>query len=161
MSALVFGVGGMMTRGARAQTLKADRVLVHKSRRVLELTSGGKTFETFQVMLGQHPVGPKMTAHDGRTPEGFYMIDGRNSHSPYHLSLHLNYPNEVDRIELSEQGVKAGGDICIHGMPARFGHTDPIGYFTDWTDGCVSVGNRAIEKIWDAVDIGTPVEIRA
>ena len=45
-------------------------------------------------------------------------------------------------------------------MPARFGRTDPVRFLRDWTDGCISVGNIAIEEIWDAVDDGTPVEIR-
>lgn len=161
LSALILGVTGLLTRMARAQALKADKVVVYKGRRTMHLMSGDKVIDSFRIMLGEHPIGPKMTARDGRTPEGFYMVDGRISHSPYHLSLHLNYPNEIDRLEAEEQGVKAGGDICIHGMPARFGHTDPIGYFTDWTDGCISVGNKAIETVWDAVDIGTPVEIRA
>ncbi len=161
LSAFVVGIVGLVTRGARAQAPKADKVTVYKSRRTMDLMSGDKVIDSFHIMLGEHPIGPKMTARDGRTPEGFYMVDGRNSASPYHLSLHLNYPNEIDRIEAEEQGVKAGGNICIHGMPARFGHTDPIGYFTDWTDGCISVGNKAIETVWDAVAIGTPVEIRA
>jgi murein L,D-transpeptidase YafK len=160
VSALLLGLAGFMPRGARAETLKADRVVIYKSRRVLLLMRGGAVMESFLIALGQHPFGPKMQKGDGRTPEGFYRIDGRNPHSVYHLALHINYPNEVDRISSREQGVTAGGDIFIHGMPAKFGHTDPIGYFKDWTDGCVSVGNKAIERIWEAVDDGTPVEIR-
>ncbi len=161
LSALVLGVAGFFNRGARAQTVKADKVLVYKARRTLELMRGDQVVDSFHIMLGEHPVGPKMKKSDGRTPEGFYVIDGRNPRSPYHLSLHLDYPNEVDKISSQMEDVVAGGDICIHGMPAKFGHTDPIGYFTDWTDGCISVGNKSIERIWDAVDIGTPVEIRA
>jgi murein L,D-transpeptidase YafK len=140
--------------------LKADKVVILKSRRLLLLMRNGRAFETFRIALGSHPVGPKERARDGRTPEGFYFVDGRNPHSPYHLSLHLSYPNEIDRIASGNEGLTTGGDIAIHGMPARFGHTDPIGYFKDWTDGCVSVGNIAIEKIWAAVDVGTAVEIR-
>lgn len=161
LSAFMAGITGLLTRGVRAQSLKADKIIVYKSRRTMELWSGGKVIDSFHIMLGQHPIGPKMSKNDGRTPEGFYQVDGRNSHSPYHLSLHLSYPNEADRLSSEMEGVVAGGDICIHGMPARFGHTDPIGYFTDWTDGCISVGNKAIETVWNAVDVGTPVEIRA
>jgi murein L,D-transpeptidase YafK len=53
-----------------------------------------------------------------------------------------------------------GGNILIHGMPTRFGHTDPVRFFRDWTDGYIAVGNIAIEEIWDAVDDGTQIEIR-
>jgi murein L,D-transpeptidase YafK len=161
LSALVLGLAGLRARGAPAEALKADTVVIYKSRRVLELMRGGTVMESFLIALGAHPLGPKMRKGDGRTPEGFYKIDGRNPHSVYRLALHINYPNEVDRISSAQEGVTAGGDIFIHGMPAEFGHTDPIGYFKDWTDGCVSVGNKAIERIWEAVDDGTPVEIRA
>ncbi|HEX7970591.1 MAG TPA: L,D-transpeptidase, partial [Stellaceae bacterium] len=58
-------------------------------------------------------------------------------------------------------GVLPGGDIEIHGMPSSYGHFDPVAFFGDWTDGCIAVGNRAIEVIWASVGIGTPVEILA
>jgi murein L,D-transpeptidase YafK len=161
LSALFLGLVGSFTpRATRAEALKADKVVILKSRRLLLLMRDGKPFATFRVALGSHPVGPKESAGDGRTPEGFYHVDGRNRRSPYHLSLHLSYPNEIDRISSDDRGETTGGDIAIHGMPAQFGRTDPIGYFKDWTDGCISVGNVAIEKIWAAVDDGTPVEIR-
>ena len=161
LTALSGGFAALLTRGAAAQPLKADKVIVHKSKRELFLMRDGQAMQSFLIALGEHPVGPKMKKGDGRTPEGFYRINGRNAHSVYHLSLHLSYPNEADRISSEMEGMIAGGDIAIHGMPAEFGHTDPIGYYKDWTDGCVAVGNRAIEQIWAAVDIGTPVEIRA
>jgi len=161
LAALSGGFAALLTRGAAAQPLKADKVIVYKSKRELFLMRDGQAMQSFLVALGEHPVGPKMKRGDGRTPEGFYRIDARITRTPYHLSLHLSYPNEADRISSEMEGVVAGGDICIHGMPAEFGHTDPIGYFKDWTDGCVAVGNKAIEQIWAAVDIGTPVEIRA
>jgi murein L,D-transpeptidase YafK len=161
LSACFLGLAGLVSgHGARAEAFKADKVVIHKSRRVMELMRGGTVLESFRIELGKHPTGPKMKNGDGRTPEGFYIVDGRNSHSAYHLSLHISYPNEIDRISSAQAGVKAGGEIYIHGMPPEFGHADPIGYFKDWTDGCIAVGNKAIERVWAAVDVGTPVEIR-
>jgi murein L,D-transpeptidase YafK len=58
-------------------------------------------------------------------------------------------------------GVDPGGNVEIHGYPARYGLYDPIGDHKDWTNGCIAVGNRSIEAIWDSVEEGTPVEIRA
>jgi len=161
LSSLTLGLAGFLPHGAGAQLVKADKIMVWKRRRVLELMRAGTVMESFRIALGEHPIGPKLEKSDGRTPEGLYMIDYLNPHSPYFLSLHLNYPNEVDRLLAEEQGVDTGGDICIHGMPLRYGYTDPVGYFRDWTDGCISVGNKSIERIWFAVDLGTPVEIRA
>ena len=165
------GIAGLLLgHGAAAQPLKAgaeppgrlkaDQVAIYKARRTLDLMRGGKMIASFHIMLGEHPVGAKLRNGDGRTPEGFYIIDGRNPTSAYHLSLHISYPNEIDRLSSADARVQAGGAIYIHGMPSEFGHTDPIGYFKDWTDGCIAVGNKAIEQIWDAVDVGTEVVIR-
>jgi hypothetical protein len=32
---------------------------------------------------------------------------------------------------------------------------------SSWGNGCIAVGNLAIDEIWTSVDDGTPVEIRA
>ena len=37
---------------------------------------------------------------------------------------------------------------------------DPVRFYKDWTKGCISVDNTAIEKIWAAVDDGTPIKNR-
>ncbi len=139
---------------------KADRVLVMKGKRELQLLRGDVTLKSYPIALGSHPKGPKRQLGDGKTPEGVYVIDGRLTHTPYHLALHVSYPNEADRARAHAAHVAPGSNIWIHGMPARFGRTDPVRFFKDWTNGCISVGNIAIEEIWNAVDDGTPIEIR-
>lgn len=139
---------------------KADRILVLKSKRELLLLRGGKILKTYPIALGAHPIGPKHEDGDERTPEGLYTIDGRRAVTPYHLALHISYPDAADKAWASERDVSPGGEIFIHGMPERFGHTDPVRFFVDWTNGCISVGNVAIEEIWNAVDDGTPIDIR-
>lgn len=139
---------------------KADRVLVLKAERELLLLRGGFVLNSYPIALGRHPKGPKRRRGDGRTPEGVYVIDYRFSGTPYHLALHISYPDAEDTARALVDHLRPGGDILIHGMPARFGHTDPVRFFRDWTDGCIAVGNIAIEEIWQAVDDGTPIEIR-
>lgn len=92
--------------------------------------------------------------------EGLYRIDGRRGRSAYHLALHISYPSPKDRARAAERHTDPGGDIFIHGLPAWYGHADPSRFYKDWTQGCISVGNTAIEEIWAAVDNGTPVDIR-
>jgi murein L,D-transpeptidase YafK len=159
---LLFLVAAIATApAALAQpALKADRILVLKSKRRLLLLRQGVVLKSYPIALGPHPRGPKRWEGDGRTPEGLYVIDGRLADSAYHLSLHISYPNEADLRRASAAGKDPGGKIMIHGMPERFGHTDPVRFFQDWTDGCIAVGNIAIEEIWNAVDDGTPIEIR-
>jgi murein L,D-transpeptidase YafK len=163
LSALGLGVvaAALASPAAVAQMrLRADEIVIIKHLRVLELLQHGHIIRRYPIALGPHPFGPKERAGDGRTPEGFYIIDYRTRDTPYHLALHLSYPNEIDRVLAREDHVNPGGDIFIHGMPARFGETDPVKFFRDWTEGCVSVGNLAIEQIWDAVPDGTEVVIK-
>jgi murein L,D-transpeptidase YafK len=138
---------------------KAEYVLVLKAERELRLMRDGKVLKAYPIALGRHPVGQKLRQGDGRTPEGYYAIDGRLRDSAYHLALHISYPSDADRARARAAGVAPGDDILIHGMPAEFGRTDPVRFFVDWTDGCIAVGNLAIEEIWAAVDDGTPVAI--
>ena len=141
--------------------LKADKILVLKSARKLELLRNGVVLKTYPIALGGNPIGPKRSGGDGKTPEGVYTIDGRVPHSQYHLGLHISYPNAADRAQAEAAHRDPGGDIEIHGLPGWYtGPLDPQRFYKDWTHGCVSVGDRAIEEIYAAVEIGTPIEIR-
>lgn len=154
-------LGGLVAPAvAQALLPPADRILVLKSARVLELLRAGVVLKSYPIALGPHAKGAKARADDGRTPEGIYVIDGRSIDTPYHGKLHISYPSAADRARAAAAHRRPGGGIFIHGMPARFGHTDPVRFFVDWTDGCIAVGNIAIEEIWNAVPDGTPIEIR-
>jgi len=141
--------------------LKADKILVLKSARKLALLRRGVVVKLYPIALGANPIGPKHLAGDGKTPEGVYTIDARQPHSLYHLALHISYPNEVDRARAAATDRDPGGDIEIHGLPGWYGGPlDPVRFDKDWTHGCISVGDRAIEEIYAAVEIGTAIEIR-
>ena len=138
----------------------ADRVVVLKGRRILELQRAGTTLATFAIALGRDSVGPKQQEGDGRTPEGIYRIDGRSTNTRWSRELHISYPDARDRAQAAAKHVDPGGAIFIHGMPRDYGPYDPPFWIKDWTDGCIAVGNAAIVKIWDAVPDGTPIDIR-
>jgi murein L,D-transpeptidase YafK len=142
-----------------AKQLIVDRVVVVKSSHTLELHHEGQVLETFPVSLGPHLHGPKREAGDGRTPEGVYRIDWRSLKTRYTRELHISYPDAKDRARAQAMHVEPGGGIFIHGVPADYGPYDPPERFHDWTDGCISVGNAAIVRIWNAVPDGTPIEI--
>jgi murein L,D-transpeptidase YafK len=147
---------------ARADAIgKADWIHVIKSLRSLQLFRDGHVLKTYAIALGAHPDGPKTRRGDGRTPEGVYRIDGRLADSAYHRALHVSYPDPADVARARAAGVDPGGAIFIHGLPAKFGRMNFTSFPRDWTNGCIAVGNLAIEEIWDAVDDGTPVEIHA
>jgi murein L,D-transpeptidase YafK len=138
----------------------ADEVVVLKDKRVIELLSKGRVFETFPVALSAHAEGTKRRLGDGRTPEGLYRIDGRTTKTRWSRELHISYPDARDRARAQAEHVDPGGGIYIHGMPRDYGPYDPPQWYKDWTEGCIAVGNAAIVKIWDAVPDGTPIDIR-
>ena len=138
----------------------ADRIIVHKKARTMELMHAGRAIKTYKIALGGNPVGPKTQQGDHRTPEGVYVIDRRNLHSQFHRALHISYPNAADRERARKLGVPPGGDIYIHGLPNGYGFIGPAHRAREWTDGCIAVTDQEIEEIWRLVDNGTPVDIR-
>jgi murein L,D-transpeptidase YafK len=155
-----FALVGMMPAQQSSAAQKADSVLILKRDHVMELLAGGKVIRTYKVALGQGGLAAKERQGDGRTPEGHYVIDARNSASEYHLSLHVSYPNAEDRKRAAKRGVAPGGDIMIHGLPNGKGWIGAGHRAYDWTLGCVAVTNEEIEEVWKLVAVGTPVEIR-
>lgn len=139
--------------------LRADKVVVIKHKRVLQLLWRGRVVRSYKVALGFNPKGHKAKEGDGRTPEGTYVIDWRNPKSRFTLSLHISYPNRADRARARARGVSPGGAIFIHGQPngVNMGKAHTL---RDWTLGCIAVTNEEIREIWRAVPNGTPIEIR-
>jgi hypothetical protein len=142
-----------------APPLLANRIVVLKRRRLLELEHNGQVFETFPIALGPHPDGAKERQGDGRTPEGEYAIDWETNDTNYTGELHISYPDAQDMARAQAMRVDPGGAIFIHGMPPEYGPYDPPKWYRDWTEGCIAVGNAAIDKILHAVRVGTPIDI--
>jgi len=138
---------------------QASLIKVDKTARTLTLLRGNDVIKTYRVSLGGKPEGRKTEEGDGRTPEGRYSIDSRNSRSRFHLSLHTSYPNADDRRNAQQRGVSPGGDIMIHGLPNGLGWLDRLHLRRDWTDGCIAVTNPEMEEIWAHVATGTAIEI--
>lgn len=149
------------------------RIIVYKSQRRLELYSASSLVRAFHVGLGYNPVDDKTREGDGCTPEGNFYVFTRNAKSNYYLSLGLSYPNADDAarglrdglitVDQHDRIIRAlqkhvappqdtplGGLIYIHGG----------GSATDWTLGCIALENTVVKELFDAVPVGTPVEIR-
>lgn len=138
---------------------RVTEVVVEKSARRLTLRQGDIPVAHYRVSLGATPEGHKHRSGDERTPEGHYVLDWRNARSRYYKSLHVSYPNAADTRAARAAGVNPGGDIMVHGMPNGFGWAAPVLRWLDWTNGCVAVDNVAMEEIWRAVPVGTPITI--
>ncbi|OSP54631.1 murein L,D-transpeptidase family protein [Pseudoruegeria sp. SK021] len=132
---------------------EVTQLYVSKERRKLYLLSGIDVIKTYDMDLGFAPDGPKTVRGDGRTPEGYYLIDRRNPNSQFHLSIGISYPNQQDVAKAEAAGVDPGGDIFIHGEAKR--RTSAA----DWTAGCIAVTNAEMEEIYAMVKDGTPIYI--
>jgi murein L,D-transpeptidase YafK len=140
--------------------IQSDRILVEKSARRLTLLRGQTSLKSYRIALGRAPLGPKEQEGDQRTPEGLYRIDFHKADSDYHLALHISYPGQEDMDRASAQGVSAGSDIMIHGLPNGRGWIGAFHRRSDWTAGCIAVTDVEIEEIFRAVPDGTSIEIR-
>jgi len=138
----------------------ADSIVVEKSAHRLSLYQRGRAVRTYLVALGQEPVGDKVRIGDLRTPEGRFLIEARNPASRYHRALRISYPDAAHRARARALGVSPGGDIMIHGLPARQAYVGAAHRDFDWTEGCIAVTNQEIEEIWSAVPVGTPIHIK-
>lgn len=147
-------------RPGSAAEERADRVVVLKAQRELQLWAGGRLLRTYKVALGGEPVGAKQQQGDHKTPEGKYVLDSRNPKSQFYKSIHISYPNAADRARTRRMGVSPGGAIMIHGLPNGFGAVGAAHRLRDWTDGCIAVTNQEMDEIWRLVRDGTPIEIK-
>lgn len=145
---------------AADKTLRAERVVVLKRERTLQLWSGGQIIQTYKVALGGNPVGAKTQQGDHKTPEGVYVLDSRNAHSQFYKSIHISYPNAHDRAAARAKGISPGGDVFVHGLPNGYRMVGAAHRLRDWTDGCIAVTDEEMDEIWAAVSDGTPIEIR-
>jgi murein L,D-transpeptidase YafK len=157
LCAIAFPLLGFFTFVAMSGPLIAffigpvDKVLVDKSSKKLWLMRDGKRLYEADISLGRNPVGQKRREGDQRTPEGRYRLDWRDAGTDYHRAILVSYPSKADLARGA-----AGGEIMIHGQK----------YFWRWftrsplTNGCIGVANVAMDVIWSATALGTPIEIR-
>jgi murein L,D-transpeptidase YafK len=174
-SAPVFATGGAQSQDqttARAQAeaspsdasvasapLVADRVVVHKSQRRMDLMHGGTVLRSYRVALGFNPVGPKLQEGDSRTPEGHYLLTRRNPRSEYFLSIQVSYPNDRDLLRARRNRLTPGGAIMIHGLPNALSREPSYYEQRDWTDGCIAVSDSDMLEIWLMTQPDTPIDI--
>jgi murein L,D-transpeptidase YafK len=65
------------------QTKPVTSIEVFKSQRLLQLKHQDEVIRSYPIRLGFNPIGHKQFEGDGKTPEGTYSIDWRNSQSAY------------------------------------------------------------------------------
>lgn len=145
---------------ACATSPAVDRVVVEKSKNKMFLLKQGEVVKSYDVSLGQNPIGHKEQEGDMRTPEGEYEIYYKNNESKFYRSLAISYPNAADVARATARGVSPGGSIVIHGFPNNLGNfTGPFEPL-NWTEGCIAVRNNEMDEMFRLIALNTPIEIR-
>lgn len=160
LAASVRPAGSAAVKGPAGPVGLADSIVIEKKAHRLTLFHMGKPMRRYLIALGRQPKGDKVSRGDRRTPEGVFSIESRNENSEYHLSLRISYPDDRHRARAEALGVDPGGDIYIHGLPNGRGRAGSSHRVVDWTNGCIALTDEEIEELWNAVPIGTPVEIK-
>lgn len=138
---------------------KITRLVVYKSKRLLNIFAGDTLLKSYTISLGDDPIGDKSFQGDEKTPEGQYSIFDKNPNSTCYKNLGISYPNDSDRKVSKALGKPTGGDIKIHGLPNKQGYWGKFHRFIDWTNGCIAVTNEEMDELYYGVDIGTPITI--
>ena len=145
------------------KTKPVTSIEVFKNQRVLLLKSNQDVIRRYPMRLGFNPEGHKHFENDGKTPEGVYSIDWRNSQSAYYKSLHISYPDAQDIAYAKQHNQPTGGDIMIHGSVPKSLLSMPFSStympHKDWTLGCIAVRNSDIDEIWQFVPNHTKIII--
>ncbi|WP_016801734.1 L,D-transpeptidase family protein [Acinetobacter calcoaceticus] len=145
------------------KTKPITSIEVFKNQRVLLLKNNNEVIRRYPIRLGFNPEGHKHFENDGKTPEGVYSIDWRNSQSAYYKSLHISYPDVKDIAYAKQHNQPTGGDIMIHGSVPKSLLSMPFSStympHKDWTLGCIAVRNVDIDEIWQFVPNHTKIII--
>ncbi|HVA69454.1 MAG TPA: L,D-transpeptidase family protein [Candidatus Binataceae bacterium] len=144
-------------------------VLIYKSRHELTVYFQGHRYKTYRAVFGRSlESGTKEWAGDRRTPEGVYTIIGKRRHRRWRYFLALNYPNNQDRARYVQmrterlipvargRALTEGSEIGIHGTDEPILNSGDV----NWTTGCISVDNSAIEELEALLPTGTVVIIK-
>lgn len=139
--------------------LRADRILVIKSERMLSAMRGDAVLRSYRVAFGRGR-GPKTADKDKKTPEGVYEGCRLNLASKYHQAILIPYPTTQER----RKGY-TGGDIEIHGLPhLPLGLQKLLGGLIvrlGSTRGCVMMTDADIDDLAAITAFPVTVEIRA
>jgi murein L,D-transpeptidase YafK len=146
--------------GKLPTNIQVDKLVVYKSKRQMLAYSNGQLVKTYTISLGRQPIGDKEFEGDKKTPEGLYFINDKNSNSGYHKNLGISYPDKDDFENAKRLGKPTGGDVKIHGLRNKTSFISKFHRWFDWTLGCIAVTDEEIDELYNAVKIGTQIEIK-
>ncbi len=145
---------------ARSRETGEAVLIVDKLRRRLYLYQAGVRIGTYEAELGAKGLKQKMHAGDQATPEGEYRVARLRGEgqSHYYKALLIDYPNDADRTRFA-WGQRAGLISRRAGIGSLIEIHGEGGQGRDWTDGCVALSNRDMDRVFARARLGMYVTI--
>lgn len=170
------GAEGYLLRGHLSNVW----IRISKKSQTLYVYRGSALIEKLPVDLGYNYFADKerrgsMSRRDHwRTPEGQFYVVSRNARSQYYKAFVLNYPTADDAEDGLKRGfisrseyaaiVKAERESAVPPMNTALGgwieiHGNGTGARSNWTQGCIALTDKDMDRLWKWVELGAPVLI--
>lgn len=145
---------------ARSKSERSTAIIVDKLNRKLYVYVAGNRVGAFNAELGSKGLQRKLHAGDQATPEGTYRVTEVRGHgrTNFYKALMLDYPNADDRARFAH-GRKTGQVPLRAGIGSLIEIHGDGGQGRDWTDGCVALANKDMDKVFERARVGMPVTI--
>lgn len=177
---LILAVALMDIFASRAWSASRGCLVVDKAGRELVAFRDGRRVAAFPVSFGIDPVSDKRRIGDLATPEGLYFISYKKDPSQYHRTLGLSYPGPADAEKALVGGVISVREFNTVMSAARSSKPGPCGtglgcaiaihgggvfrqfganLERDWTEGCVALDDRDMDRLFAASRRGDRVVI--
>ena len=153
----------LLFAGQTHAATKADQVRIDKSERLLLLYNDGVLVKSFRISLGPVPVGDKVMADDGRTPEGRFLIEAMEP-TRFYKAVRASHPGkrlpaDAAGVDARAGAVPASPVVVIHGQRPALELLSPIMKRLDWTDGSIAMSNHDLDEFLKAIGPGTPLAV--
>ena len=145
---------------ARSRVEGSTALIIDKLNRKLHIYAGGNRIASFDAEIGAKGLKQKLHAGDQATPEGRYRVTEARGpgRTKFYKALLLDYPNSADRARYA-WGKKTGQVPLRAGIGSLIEIHGDGGQGRDWTDGCVALTDRDMDRVFARARVGMPVTI--
>ncbi len=145
---------------ARSRAEGSAALIIDKLNRKLHVYAAGNRIASFDAEIGAKGLKQKLHAGDQATPEGRYRVTETRGpgRTKFYKALLLDYPNPADRARYA-WGKKTGQVPLRAGIGSLIEIHGDGGQGRDWTDGCVALTDRDMDRVFARARVGMPVTI--
>ncbi len=145
---------------ARSKAEGSTVLIIDKLNRKLHLYAAGSRIASFEAEIGAKGLKQKLHAGDQATPEGRYRVTEARGpgRTKFYKALLLDYPNPEDRARYA-WGKRTGQVPLRAGIGSLIEIHGDGGQGRDWTDGCIALSDRDMDRVFARARVGMPVTI--